>query len=129
MSFFRTTIYLSLGLILFSLGVSFVGELDVFPTTFQGAGTITGISPDMDWVWGSFVSFGTLLTLGLCYITRSVNPLGVYIYGVVFWSAWIHASALLSSGGFIPLSFIAMGTIGVAFLFTASIIGMFTGSG
>ena len=129
MSFFRTATYLSLGVILFSFSIIFISSLDVFPTEAVGGSAITGLDPNLDWVWGTIVSFGSLLTLVICYVLRSAVPLGIYLFGAVYWTSWIHAQAIFSTGGYIPGGFILLFTIGVGFVFVASIIGMLSGSG
>lgn len=129
MSFYRTAVYLSIGLIIFSAGITFISGLDVFPTGMEETSVITGLDANLDWAWGTIVTFGTLFSLLICILLRSAVPLGINIFGVIFWTSWVHASAILSFGGFIPGEFILLFTIGVGFIFAAAVIGMLTGSG
>ena len=129
MSFYSTAIYLSIGLIIFSVGITFIVGLAVFPTAIEETSVITGLDSDLDWVWSTIVGFGTVFSLLMCILLRSVVPLGINIFGVIFWTSWVHAGAILSFGGFIPVEFILLFTIGVGFVFVAAVIGMLTGSG
>lgn len=131
MSFFRTTVYLCLALILFNLSVSFIASLDVFPIEFASGAEEELGDPDVDMMFTYVFSFslGAGITIIICILMRSVVPLGLYIFSVVYWASWISAQSILSTGGYIPVEFIVLGTAGVAFLFVATIIGILTGSG
>lgn len=129
MSFYSTAVYLSIGLIIFSAGITFISGLDVFPTGMEETSVITGLDANLDFAWGTIVGFGTVFSLLICILLRSAVPLGINIFGIIFWTSWVHASAILSFGGFIPVEFILLFTIAVGFVFTAAIIGMLTGSG
>ena len=118
-----------MGLIFFSLAASVVASFGVFPTEFEGGSTITGISPSADIVWAWVFGLTSIITIITCIVTRSVVPLGIYIFGQIFWTSFIRTQAILSVGGYIPGEFVALFTIGAAFIFMAALVGMLTGSG
>ena len=90
------------------------------------------LDTNIDWVFDVIITFGTAIgavTLIIVIWTRNLVPLGIYLYGVVYWSGWGYAQVFFSAGGYLPIEFIYLFTIGVGFIFVASIIGMLSGSG
>jgi len=139
-TFFRICIFITLGLIIFSLAINFVEGLNIFPVSGSPHSNVTGVdnaltvltkleNPTMQGLFILVTSVTALLAVGLSYLTASITPLGIFIFGEVFWTAWIRSQVILSYGGFIPGDFLLLFTVGALFVFIAAIIGMLTGSG
>ena len=139
-TFFRICIFITLGLIIFSLAINFVEGLNIFPVSGSPHSNVTGVDnaltvltkledPTMQDLFILVTSVTALLAVGLSYLTASITPLGIFIFGEVFWTAWIRSQVILSYGGFIPGDFLLLFTVGALFVFIAAIIGMLTGSG
>lgn len=128
MSFLRTIVFLCLAITLFNLSVTFISSLGVFPIEFE-SGAEEELELNLDYVWSITIGFGTAFTLIVCILMRSVIPLGLYVFSLIFWGSWISAQSILSTGGYVPAEFIALVTFGVAVLFGAAIVGILTGSG
>ena len=125
-------------MLLFSLCVSFIHGLGVFPvadnpgletTSDNVLSQLTLLDGDMSALWLSLVTIGGVTALGLAYLTHSVTPIGIHLFGTVFWTAYIRTSSILNTGGYIPADFLLIATVGMIFIFIAAIIGMLTGSG
>lgn len=151
-TFFRIAVYLSFAMIIFNLAIAFVGGLDnpntgepIFPVGGTPGRGMTNESESIEeytdmgaigledpTVGGMFtlIASGVLVaTIFICILIRSITPLGIAIFGSVFWGAFYQAQAVISYGGYIPSDFITIFVVGGAFLFIAAIIGMLTGSG
>ena len=139
-SFFRIAVWICMLLLIFTLVANFIQGLAAFPiegspgmdisNTDSALATITGNS-DMNMNY-LFVGVSTLALLGtivLAYFTRTMIPIGLYLFGAVFWASWIRFTSIFSYGGYVPGDFIIIFTVGVMFVFIAAIIGMLTGSG
>jgi len=139
-TFFRIAVYLSFAMIVFNLVLAFIGSLNAFPVSGDiGTGTIgesnaltrlTGLTGGMEGVWLVVTSLLGLASAALAIATRSIVPIGLYIFGEVFWTAWIRSNIILSSTTLqIPGEFLGIFFICMMFLFIAAVIGMLTGSG
>ena len=138
-TFFRTCIFLCIAIIIFTLGLNVVNGLDVFPTEIESgvAGSHSDVSNSFsafsdegsDYVWGLVIGGGVLAGGIVSVLTRSIIPVGVSIYSTVFWASYLRALGVLNIGGYIPGDFLLLFTVGVVFLFMASLVGMLTGSG
>lgn len=156
-SFFRTTIYLALVMLVFNLGISFVGGLETPPDAEGNTTPIFPVDPeyfrddmnesealsnfstlsfaiedeiyDVTGLFTAVTSGALLLSLAISVLTRSVVPIGIAVYGAIFWGLFLRASAIFSFGGWIPIELIGLFMVVGAFVFVASIIGMLTGSG
>lgn len=145
-TFFRIAIYLSIVMILFNLTVGFIGGLTnvegnpVFPVADTPGignvnessilGEVTGLEdPNMNALWVSVIGIGLLGASALSILTRSLIPIGIYLFSTVFWTAYINCNSILSAGGYIPSEFLSIFFAGMIFLFIAALIGMLTGSG
>jgi len=143
MSFYQTCMGICIGVIIFGLCVNFVNITGVFPMSYgnqitQGTNTSNSIGSitkgyDFNWVWGVFMIAGMLLTLPILILTHSVNILGAYLFGLIFWGSYTGAVAVLLGGGFlggvIMVAFTGIFTIIIGLIFIGAVIGMFTGSG
>lgn len=139
-TFFRLSIYFSFGMIIFTLAVSFIFSLGAFPLNENPAGiqdiddanaltVLTGLSGGMEDLW-LMVTMGTgVIAIGLAILTRSMTPIGLHIFSLVFWTAYTKTNSILNMGGYLPAEFLVIFTVGMVFLFIAAIIGMLVGSG
>ena len=139
-SFFRITIYFALALVLFSLAINFIDGMAAFPietemgtqvnSTDSALQQLTKLKdPNMADIFALTTTVSGIIAVGLAALTRSVVPIGLYVYGAVFWTSWIRAQSILSFGGYMPPEFLLIFTVGVMFIFIASIIGLLTGGG
>ena len=138
-TFFKIAVYLSFVMIVFNLSIAFVGTLGAFPVEdIPGTGTVsedsalttfTGLTGGMEGVWLMVTTITGLGAVLLAIAVKSFIPVGVHLFSVVFWTAYIKSNSILSVGGYIPGDFLVIFLIGMIFLFIAAIIGMLTGSG
>lgn len=139
-SFFRICIVICLLMLVFSLVANLISGLDVFPdvspvgiSAENEAGvlsSLTGLSdPNMNSIWLGVTGLSFLGAVALAALTRSMTPIGLHLFGTVFWTSWIRMSSVLSYGGYIPSDFLIVFTVGVMFVFIAAIIGLITGGG
>lgn len=137
-TFFRTCLFLCIGLIIFTLGLNFVNGLGVFPTEIEagvGSGSDTSsyfsafAEKDTSYIWGLVIGGGVIAGGLISVLTRSIVPVGISIYATVFWTSYLRALGVLNIGNYIPADFLLMFTVGIVFLFIGSIVGMLTGSG
>lgn len=150
-TFFQICVYIAVVLITFNCLISFVAGLGVFPTdaqsgiviiddpasTFEDTTTITdnqgnyGIDALWTIVGGSVLGLGAGMVLGWAF--HSTALLAVSIFAGVFWSSYISAFNTISSIGFLSSSnmvaFIAVGSVGMLFIFSGAVAGMLSGSG
>ena len=139
-SFFRICIMFCLLMLTFSLVANFVAGLNIFPNvtdigmevddTESALTTLTGLSdPNMNAIWIGITGITFIGVVALAALTQSMIPIGLHLFGVVFWTSWIRMSSILSYGGYIPEEFLIIVTVGVMFVFIAAIIGLITGGG
>jgi len=124
----------------FSLVANFVAGLGIFPFAED-----VGSSSDTSSALGDYTTLGsnanmwsifTMVTVGtglgaivLAWATHSMTPIGVHLFGAVFWASWLNMQSILGTGEYIPNDLLTVATVGVLFIFIAAIIGMLTGSG
>lgn len=124
----------------FSLLSNFVTGLGIFPNVedigidadsdSNVLSTLTDLSdPTMGAIFIGVTGITFLFAVGLSTLTRTITPIGLHLFGLVFWASWINMVHIFSAGGYIPESLILVGTVGVMFIFIAAVIGMLTGSG
>ena len=138
-TFFRIAVFLAFGMLIFTLAVNFIEGLGVFPiagsigqqniTEANAISKLTGLSGNMDDIFVIATSVGAILGIGLSILTRSIVPVGIYLFGAVFWTSYIRTFSIFSVGGYISGDFLMMFSIGMIFLFIAAVIGMLRGSG
>ena len=135
---FRVCLGFTLLLLCFSLVANFVSALDIFPHTTNigiDADTnsaleqLTGLdSPDMQAIFIGVTGLTFAGAVALAILTKQMIPIGLHLFGVVFWTSWIRMSSVLGYGGYIPVELLAVFTIGAMFIFIGAIIGMLTGN-
>ena len=139
-TFFRTCVYLCFALLLFTLVFNMVDATNAFPTEGtigpdisdedSALSELTGLSdPNMNAIWVAVTTLAGLGALALAWLTHSITPIGLWLFGEVFWTSWIRTQSVLNFGSYLPAEFILIFTVGMMFLFIAAIIGMLTGSG
>lgn len=141
-TFFQICIVIVLTLIIFNLAVAWINTLGVFQTTVDAGittgsnsnATMSGITDQpITSIW-DFVLTGTLTGaaaagLVLTWLTRSTTILGIWIFSVIFWAAYLNTIGILELYNYIPIGFILIGTVGMLFIWAAAIAGMLSGSG
>ena len=132
---------LTLILLTFSLVANFLMGLGAFPfvsdignstdSTEDALGDYTTLGANTNfWSIFSMVTVGTgVAAIALAWITHSMIPIGIHLFGAVFWASWGNMVGIFSYGGYIPSDLILIFTVGALFVFIAAIIGMITGSG
>ena len=144
-TFFRICIFICIGIIIFTLSVNFVNSLETedgvkaFPVEYETKSNITNdnilseltglTDPNMNFVWLLVTSAGALVAVGVGIFTQSITPVGIYLFGNVFWTSWIRMFAVVNVGGMLPETFTFIFLAGSVFVFIAAVIGMLTGSG
>jgi len=125
---------------IFGLTASFVASTGAFPFTEEMGISIssdsgwltkfTGLSdPTMGAIFLGITGLTFLGAVALSVATHSVVPIGLHLFGLVFWSSWVKTSVVLAYGGYIPGELLVIFTVGVMFVFVAAIVGILTGSG
>jgi len=147
MTFFRTCIYICIGLIVFNFSVIFIDSLDAFdtggsPTTLgadnasDALDTFTDLDSgdeelSMSWFWGTLIAGGGAGFL-VAFLTKQIAPAGAIIFGSVFWASFIQTWSVLNVNQVFDIylpHFLIIFFVVCLFLFIAAVIGMFTGSG
>jgi len=126
--------------LIFTLLFSFVEGLNVFPYE-EGGGLenidesnvlsiLTGLKDsNMNYIWLSVTTLGAIGVITLAIAFKTMMPVGLWLFGTVFWTAWIRTSMVINTGGYIPAEFLVIFTVVMIFVFIAAYIGMITGSG
>lgn len=142
---FRYCVFICISLILFNIGISFVNSLTtatgnpLFPVPLtegkqniydenKNKNLIISLTNGLD-VLGIITIATTLgIGMGLTILTQSLVPIGVSLYGSVFWGSYLYA--IISLYQFmIPTTILLMFTACIIFVFIGSIIGILTGGG
>ena len=90
---------------------------------------LTGLDSSGTDMWLMITTIGGAAALAFSWMVHSLTPLGLYLFGVAFWTSYNGTISILNMNGWLPGEFILIGTVCMAFLFIGSIIGMITGSG
>ena len=136
---FRVCLGFTIMLLAFSLVANFVSALGVFPHTTNigldagdtddALAELTGLdSPNMQAIFIGVTGLTFIGAVALSVLTKTITPIGLHLFGVVFWTSWIRMSSVLGYGGYIPAELLGVFTIGAMFIFIGAIIGMLTGS-
>lgn len=144
-SFFQICVYLTIIMFIFSLSVSYVSGLGVFPVSvesgFQSGDNFSGSfenvtkQPEylgglsMDLIWGLVLTGSGLAGLFLAWLTRSTAIIGVFIFSIAFWAAYVNTLGILNIGNYIDPNLIGIGTAAMGFIWIGAIAGMLSGSG
>jgi hypothetical protein len=145
-SFYQVCVYFAVGLMVFTLAISFVEELGVFGPVYPTGGMdvsgnqssiVQNFTKNPDSTGGFSNVFllafgaGTLAGIGgavvIAIATQNATFVGVYIFSVYFWASYINALSIISFGGFLPIGFIALFTIPIGFIFVGAVVGMLSG--
>ena len=138
-TFFKLCIFYCMGLLIFSLLFGLVAATGAFDlssqpgvqisNTQESLGELSTLStPSMGFLFG-LVAFGSSAGVFLGWVTKSIVPVGISIFGSVFWASFINTHSILSTGGFIPGELLIILTVCTVLIFIAAVIGMLTGSG
>lgn len=140
-TFFRVCIYICLLMLAFTLignlivavaPGAFPGQSALKPELQDESSAITTLTGSTDGtlnaVWLSLISLTALPAIGMVFMTQSLVPIGVYLFGTFFWTSYIHLLSVFGFG-FLPPELIAIFTVGLVFVFVAALIGIITGSG
>jgi hypothetical protein len=145
MTFFRTCVYLCVGLIALNVCLTLFGSLGIFPEGLTPAAANVTSPTDSSSTGLTNILFSSftrglgiagittmLITLGgavgLTYLTRSLVPVAIGAFASVFWVSYNGAFTTFNQMG-IPAGFLAIITIVFAFFFIGAVIGMASGSG
>ena len=90
---------------------------------------LTGLDSASTDLWVMITTIGGAAALAFSWMVHSLTPLGIYLFGVAFWTSYNGTVTILSMNNWIPGDFLLLGTVGMIFLFMGAIIGMITGSG
>ena len=138
-TFFRICIYYCLALLVFTLlfnVINVTGAFDInvneglqITDTDSALGELTMLAtPNMGFLIG-LIATGVAAGIVVGWITQSIVPVGIGIFGSVFWASYINTHSILSMGGYIPGEVLLIITVCTALIFVAAIVGMMTGSG
>lgn len=143
-TFFQTSIYICILIIILTMAINFINTLDLFLDVESGYAVsgkepnnifadITGFSGGFEFIWISLLTVAGLGALVVAKLTHSTNMIGVWLFSGVFWTSYNKCISVvnISSGGeaWIAPEFLLMFTVALLFLWAAAIIGMLTGSG
>ena len=141
-TFFRICVMFILLMLTFSLIANFVSGLGIFPNVApvgidveedsDALTLLTGLEdPNMKDIFLGVTTLTFIGAVALSFFTRSIIPIGLHLFSLVFWTSWTKMVVIFSVGSppYIPPDLLLVGTVGVMFIFIAAIIGMLTGSG
>ena len=138
-TFFRICIYYCIGLLVFTLLFNLVNATGAFDINVNeglqvsdsdsALGELTTLeTPNMNFLIG-LIATGVAAGIVVGWVTQSIVPVGISIFGSVFWASFINTHSILSTGGYIPGELLLIITVCTALIFVAAIVGMLTGSG
>jgi len=141
-SMFQMCFYICLLLVLVNLGWGFLRGMDDLWTasasdqnvldenTDQGLiHELTGLDSGGTDLWLMITTVGGAAALAFSWMVHSLTPLGLYLFGVAFWTSYNGTMTIINMNSWLPGDFILIITVCMAFLFIGAIIGMITGSG
>ena len=140
---FQICIFLTIGLMVFTIAVNFMSGLHIFGPVTPDLGHETGNnttdalksftkSPDYPMglstgaLWG-IVLGAIAVGLAIAILTQDATFVGIYIFSAVFWASFINAWAILGSTGFIPVAFLGLFALPIIFIFIGAVVGMLSG--
>jgi len=139
---FQMCFYICLLLVLVNLGWGFLRGMDDLWTasasdqnvldenTDQGLiHELTGLDSGGTDLWLMITTVGGAAALAFSWMVHSLTPLGLYLFGVAFWTSYNGTMTIINMNSWLPGDFILIVTVVMAFLFIGAIIGMITGSG
>lgn len=146
-SLYNLCIFFTISLTIFSSCVTFVSGLNLFGPIDIQSGLDTsentndslhrfthsidypsglGTSDLFGFVLGAGAIAAVIGSIGIAYFTGNSAYVGVYLFGVYFWTTFTTAFGIFAIIGF-PLSFILLFTVPIAFIFVGAVIGMLGG--
>ena len=141
-SMYQMCFYFCLILVLVNLGWGFLRGIDgmwtasasdqnvLDGTNDQGLiHELTGLDSGGTNIWLMITSVGATAAVAFSWMVHSLTPLGLYLFGVAFWTSYNGTLTIINMNGWIPGDFVLIVTVTMAFLFIGAIIGMITGSG
>ena len=140
-SFFQIAIILTFIIFLFTVVASFISSTGTFPFTEELGIAIdddtdfftklTGLESgsNMHTIFLGVTGLTFIGAVALAFATKSVVPIGLHLFGVVFWTSFTKTKVILDYGGYISPELQFVFTIAVTFVFIAAIVGILTGSG
>ena len=147
MTYYQTCVGICVAVIIFSMSISFVDAMNVFPT-HAGFGGLSGQNTTdkvknltytgwtMNDAFNLFTVGGSIAALAgavfLIFISHSPAILGAYLFTVVFWASFLRMTGVLLLAGFLGGSvgaFFGIFTVIISVIFIGAVIGMFTGNG
>ena len=141
-SMYQMCFYFCLILVLVNLGWGFLRGIDGMWTASASDqnvldGTndqsliheLTGLDSGGTNLWLMITSVGAASAVAFSWMVHSLTPLGLYLFGVAFWTSYNGTLTIINMNGWIPGDFVLIVTVTMAFLFIGAIIGMITGSG
>jgi hypothetical protein len=118
-------------MIIFTLCVNFVSALGIFSSVPIGATKasilteISGLSGGYETLWVVLlVAIG--FTIVIAKWVSSTSIIGIYLFSSIFWTSYSRCITVININNFIPTEFLAIFTVGLAFIWVAAIIGMLT---
>ena len=140
-TFFRICIYYCLALLVFTLLFGLVNATGAFgidveeglhiSDTDSALGELSTLAtPNMNYLI-VLVAGGVAAGLVAGVLTQSIVPVGISVFGSVFWASYINTYSVLSMGNpsYIPGELLLIITVCTVLIFIAAIVGMLTGSG
>jgi len=147
-SFYRICTQATIFMIILTLSINFVVLSNVFPVPIDSpvtgtntsniAANITGnadiISGFMGGNWATLIitSAGFLLGLAAVLVTQNWSIVGIYIFGYVFWAAWINCLWIFNLFNMYNYAGVTamftIITVVMVFIFIGAVVGMLTGS-
>jgi len=141
-SMFQMCFFICMFLILINVGWGFVRGIDgvwtaeaseqnlIEGTNDNGIlGELTGLDSAGTDLWLMVTTIGGAAALAFSWMVHSLTPLGIYLFGVAFWSSYNGTVTIIGMNSWLPGDFILIITVAMIFLFVGAIIGMITGSG
>lgn len=141
-SMFQLSFYICIFLILINLGWGFLrGADDIWTASASDQNLIdgdddggilqelTGLDSAGTDLWVMITTVGGAAALAFSWMVHSLTPLGIYLFGVAFWTSYNGTVSIISMNNWIPGDFLLIGTVAMLFLFVGALIGMITGSG
>ena len=140
---YQICIFFTIGLMVFTLSINFVGSMNIFGTNPDLGPSVEGNSSEIEknftktagaeggfdstLLWSLIISVEAIGGIGLALATQSATILGAYIFGAVFWTSYINAMTIIGAVGFLPLGFLVLFTVPMIFIFIGAVIGMLSG--
>jgi len=138
-TFFRIAVYFCFLLLICTLMFNVVSSLGAFGfsmnpgqqigDTDEALGDLTTLeTPNMNYII-ILVTSGVGVGIFAGWLTHSIVPVGISVFGSVFWASYINTHTIISYGQYIPSELLTIFTICTGLIFIAAIVGMLTGSG